>query len=202
MHESKCLDCLQQVLILVETFKNVFSSRLEKSTHKFFVVFQIVLILVLFYIALRKELTEVRPSEACKIVGWKDLPHAGGEVLQVESEKRAHQVIQWRKHQEVKLKQAEELRLIEHRREADRKKYEEYRLKKLQTGMIHLNYGRYDFHVREKQSPNDEGPPKVSFVIKTDVDGSLEAIVGCLQTYKSSEVNMVCTQLALILQTF
>jgi hypothetical protein len=39
---------------------------------------------------------------------------------------------------------------IEKKREAERKRYEEYRLKKLETGRMHLNYGRYDFHVREK----------------------------------------------------
>ena len=133
----------------------------------------------------------MKPSQACKVVGWKDLPHAGGEVLQVESEKRAHQVLHWRKEQEVKARQAEELRLIEQKREVDRKKYEELRMKRLEVGMMHLNYGRYDFHVRGKESQLEERPPKVSFVVKADVDGSLEAIVGCLNTYKSSEVEMV-----------
>jgi len=84
--------------------------------------------------------------------------------------------------------------MIELKREADRKEYEEYRLKRLETGMLHLKYGRFDFYVREKQSPTNEGPPKVSIVVKTDVDGSLDAIVGCLQTYNSNEVDMVCTK--------
>ena len=133
----------------------------------------------------------MRPSEACKVVGWKDLPHAGGEVLQVENDKRAHQVIQWRQQQENQSKQMEDLREIEKKREAERKKYEAYRMKKLETGMYHLNYGRFDFHVREKETQVDDGPPKVSFVVKADVDGSLDAIMSCLETYHSDEVNMV-----------
>ena len=143
------------------------------------------------FAAYRKELKEVKPSQACKVVGWRDLPHAGGEVLQVESEKRAHQVIHWRKEQEVKTRQVEEFRQIEVKREFDRKKYEELRMKRLEVGRVHLNYGRYDFYVRGKESQLDDGPPKVSIVVKADVDGSLEAIVGCLNTYKSSEVEIV-----------
>jgi hypothetical protein len=60
------------------------------------VFFKILTSVLVVVPATRKELKEVKPSEACKVVGWKELPHAGGEVLQVESEKRAHQVIQWR----------------------------------------------------------------------------------------------------------
>ncbi len=77
------------------------------------------------------------------------------------------------------------------KREAERKRYEEYRLKKIETGYYKPRYGNYDFHVREKESQLDDGPPKVSFVVKADVDGSLDAIVGCLNTYKSSDVEMV-----------
>ena len=145
---------------------------------------------------------EVKPSESCKVVGWKDLPHAGAEVLQVESEKRAQQVIQWRKHQESQSKQMEDLREIEKKREAERKKYEDYRMKKLDTGMRHLKYGRFDFHVREKETQLDDGPPKVSFVVKADVDGSLDAIMSCLDTYHSNEVDMVPKTTYLIVITF
>ncbi len=141
--------------------------------------------------AYRKELKEVKPSEACKVVGWKDLPHAGHEVLQVESEKRAHQVIQWRHEQEQAQKQVEDLIQIDRKREQDRKKYEELRMKKLETGMLNVRYGRFDFYVREKETLPEDGPPRVSFVIKADVDGSLDAIMGCLKTYHSKEVEMV-----------
>ncbi len=64
-------------------------------------------------------------------------------------------------------------------------------MKKIETGYYKPRYGHYDFHVREKESQLDDGPPKVSFVVKADVDGSLDAIVGCLNTYKSSDVEMV-----------
>ena len=125
------------------------------------------------------------------MVGWKDLPHAGGEVLQVESEKRAHQVIQWRHEQEQAQKQVEDLIQIDRKREHDRKKYEELRMKKLETGMLNVKYGRFDFYVREKETLPEDGPPRVSFVVKADVDGSLDAIMGCLKTYQSNEVEMV-----------
>ena len=64
-------------------------------------------------------------------------------------------------------------------------------MKKLDAGLRKLKYGRFDFYVREKETVADNGPPKVSFVVKADVDGSLDAILGCLKTYKSEEVDMV-----------
>ena len=100
-------------------------------------------------------------------------------------------MISWRQQQEAEQKQMEDLREIDKKRELDRKVYEEYRMKKLDTGLRKLRYGRYDFHVRTKETLADDGPPKVSFVVKADVDGSLDAILGCLNTYQSNEVDMV-----------
>jgi hypothetical protein len=100
-------------------------------------------------------------------------------------------VINWRKQQEQAQKQLDDLREIELKRTKDRKIYEEFRMKKLEIGMFRLKYGRYDFHVREKETEEYVGPPKVSFVVKADVDGSLDAILGCLNTYHSKEVELV-----------
>lgn len=41
-------------------------------------------------------------SEAVQIIGWREIPPAGSEVLEVESEKIAHTVVKYR---EAKLKE-------------------------------------------------------------------------------------------------
>ena len=35
-----------------------------------------------------KPVTEAPPGEAVEVIGWRDLPHAGDEVLELESEVR------------------------------------------------------------------------------------------------------------------
>ena len=54
----------------------------------------------------RKELNLAKPSDGCKVVGWKGVPVVGAEVLEVESEKRAKEVIQWRIMQEEESKKS------------------------------------------------------------------------------------------------
>ncbi len=49
-----------------------------------------------------------------------------------------------------------------------------------------MPYGWFDFHVRKKESGEDgDRGGKVPLVVKADVDGSLEAILNCLDTYDS-----------------
>ena len=48
------------------------------------------------------------PAEACRVTGWKGIPHAGDVVMQVESEKRAKEVVRWRE-QQRKLSEQENI---------------------------------------------------------------------------------------------
>lgn len=45
-----------------------------------------------------------------------------------------------------------------------------------------------DFHKRVKETAEKGDTPVVAVVVKGDVDGSVEAILSCLDTYKSEDV--------------
>ncbi|TRY61778.1 hypothetical protein TCAL_13790 [Tigriopus californicus] len=128
------------------------------------------------------------PSQAVKVSGWKELPGAGDHVYGVKSEKRAHEVITWREKQEKKVKELLDAEEIQKSREEAQEQYEEYRIQKLKAGVRKPKYMRHDFQVRRKEVEEYSGPPKVSFVIKADVDGSLEAIMNCLDLYTNEDV--------------
>lgn len=143
--------------------------------------------------ASRSELKQVGPAGACRVVGWKDLPHVGDIVMEVESEKRASEVVKWRINQRKLVEREEERMLIEEGRHADRKVYEEYRLKKLKSGHLR-GKGVFTGNQNEARAILDERlrpkENKVSIVVRCDVDGSLDAIINCLSTYKDQEVEL------------
>ena len=55
------------------------------------------------------QVQEARLSDAVQIIGWKDLPSAGDEILEVESERKAHAVIRTRENKKKQLKAFEDL---------------------------------------------------------------------------------------------
>ena len=138
----------------------------------------------------RNELKSAMPAEGCKVVGWKGVPEVGGEVLEVESEKRAREVIQWRLKQEEELKKSKDLEEINRKRELDHKHYVEYRKAKLESGMFKSKYGWNDMTRTKENIEDDDERPKVKIIIKFDVDGSKDAILSCLDTYDNEEVRL------------
>ena len=132
-----------------------------------------------------KQLTRVGPSEAAKIVGWKAVPSAGDAVDQVPNEKRSNEVIKWREKQEAKFRELKVAEVVEQKRAEDRVAYDEMRELKAKLGRRKLRIGLE--LTRVKESKEYTGPPKLPLVIKTDVDGSLEAILNCLDTYDDDE---------------
>lgn len=119
------------------------------------------------------------PSTPVEVLGWRELPSAGSEIIEVESEKRAHEVMKWRE----SVRQAEKQ---EAEREAVECKIEEH-LKIYKTQLeMRRKLGRYKLRPtgpREKEIKDRDEGPRVSVVVKGDVDGSVEAILDVLETY-------------------
>ncbi|XP_049640735.1 translation initiation factor IF-2, mitochondrial [Suncus etruscus] len=137
-----------------------------------------------------KAVSEAGPSMPVGIVGWKDLPCAGDEILEVESEARAREVIDWRMYQQEQEKNKEDLKILEEKRkehqEAHRKAREKY-------GSLHWKERSFIKYQEKKEQKILKPKEKVEresnvlpIIIKGDVDGSVEAILDIMDTYDAS----------------
>ncbi|KAJ8002401.1 hypothetical protein DPEC_G00179750 [Dallia pectoralis] len=130
-------------------------------------------------------------STAVEIVGWKQLPSAGDQILEVESEKRAREVIEWRCYKEEQDKQKEDLPAIEIKQQEHQESY-----KKDREQLAHLSWrqrksvmykaNRKLMAVRPSEKTElDELTLPV--IVKGDVDGSVEAILNILDSYDAHD---------------
>nr|XP_019575176.1 PREDICTED: translation initiation factor IF-2, mitochondrial isoform X1 [Rhinolophus sinicus]XP_019575184.1 PREDICTED: translation initiation factor IF-2, mitochondrial isoform X1 [Rhinolophus sinicus]XP_019575194.1 PREDICTED: translation initiation factor IF-2, mitochondrial isoform X1 [Rhinolophus sinicus]XP_019575202.1 PREDICTED: translation initiation factor IF-2, mitochondrial isoform X1 [Rhinolophus sinicus]XP_019575212.1 PREDICTED: translation initiation factor IF-2, mitochondrial iso len=137
-----------------------------------------------------KTINEACPSMPVGIIGWRDLPSAGDEILEVESEPRAREVVDWRKYEQEQEKNKEDLKMIEEKRkehqEAHRKAREKY-------GTLHWkerSFIKYQEKKKQKLLKPKEKAERDSnvlpIIIKGDVDGSVEAILNIMDTYDAS----------------
>lgn len=129
---------------------------------------------------------QATPSTPVQVLGWKELPSAGDVTIQVPSEKKAVEIIDWRKKQELHEKMKEDQvvidkKMLEH--------YEQYR-KQLEEKR-RLGYFKMKRKgPREKEYIDTDTGPKLSVVIKGDVDGSVEAILDVLETYGNDKCKL------------
>ncbi|KAI1896979.1 hypothetical protein AGOR_G00100490 [Albula goreensis] len=138
-----------------------------------------------------RAVSEAGPSVAVEIVGWKDLPSAGEEILQVESEQRAREVVDWRQYVEEQDRLQEDLRAIEAKQQEHLESY-----KKEREGLEHLTWRqrrlamyRANKH-RMAQRPSektDDQELRLPLIVKGDVDGSVETILNILETYDADD---------------
>jgi len=138
-----------------------------------------------------EKVRELRPSEAAKIVGWRgeSVPAAGTEVLAVESEQRAREVVDFRLAVQLRNFSEQQHTIVEEHRRQDREIYFQHRKKKLERGWVKLKYGKFG-HTRVKETETGDEKPAVNVIIKGDVDGSIEAILSCLETYQEDDVKL------------
>ncbi|XP_067629595.1 translation initiation factor IF-2, mitochondrial [Eurosta solidaginis] len=129
-----------------------------------------------------KPMTEAAPGTPVEILGWRELPLAGDIVLEVESEKNAHQVLRWREH-EAKFQKAEEA--IDEIRQKEEEHFAKYRAERdarRLAGRFRMRYGP-----RAKETTEPDATPRVSVIVKGDVHGSVEALLDVFDSYTSHD---------------
>ncbi|XP_074644008.1 uncharacterized protein LOC141900831 [Tubulanus polymorphus] len=132
-----------------------------------------------------KPIREVPPGCPVEIIGWRDLPHAGDEILQVESERKAHAVVDYRLSNIREQKAAEEQVIIDKKRREHRQIYEEELKQRHLMGFI-----RTQPKQKQKEEIETRTGPALNIVIKGDVAGSVEAILDTLDTYQSEQCHL------------
>ncbi|XP_054856714.1 translation initiation factor IF-2, mitochondrial isoform X2 [Eublepharis macularius] len=130
------------------------------------------------------------PGMPVEIVGWKEVPSAGEDILEVDSEQRAREVIDWRGYVEQQEKIKKDLEVIEAKQKEHTDSY-----KKKREGMINMTWRERQnalykakrhmcMRLKEKVTSDKN---KLPIIIKGDVDGSVEAILNILDTYDADE---------------
>ncbi|NXY10930.1 IF2M factor, partial [Pteruthius melanotis] len=134
-----------------------------------------------------KAVDAASPGIPVEIMGWKESPSAGDEILEVESEQRAQEVVAWRTYVEQQEKMKKDLEVIEAKQREHRSEYE-----KKQEKLAHLTWrqrkavlykaNKHVMLLRPKERTEmDENT--LSLIVKGDVDGSVEAILSILDSY-------------------
>ncbi|NWI95800.1 IF2M factor, partial [Pitta sordida] len=134
-----------------------------------------------------KAVDAASPGIPVEIMGWKDVPSAGDEILEVESEQRAHEVVDWRTYAEQQEKLKKDVEVIEARQKEHRVEYEQK-----QQQLAHLTWRQrkavlYKANKHQMfQRPTERreiDENTLSIIVKGDVDGSVEAILNILDSY-------------------
>ncbi|NXT64941.1 IF2M factor, partial [Chaetops frenatus] len=134
-----------------------------------------------------KAVDAASPGIPVEIMGWKESPSAGNEILEVESEQRAQEVVAWRTYVEQQEKMKKDLEVIEAKQKEHRLEYE-----KKQQQLAHLTWRQKKavlykankhlmFSRPKERTEMDENT--LSLIVKGDVDGSVEAILNILDSY-------------------
>lgn len=123
------------------------------------------------------------PGTPVEILGWRELPEAGDEIIEVESEKAASSVMRWRHAQSLKEKALNDLEAIKAKEMEHNEKYIAERTARRKLG----KYKMRRIGPRPKEYIEDNSVPRVNVIIKGDVHGSVEAILDVLETYHENE---------------
>ncbi|KAF1977036.1 translation initiation factor-like protein IF-2 [Bimuria novae-zelandiae CBS 107.79] len=123
---------------------------------------------------------EVGPGMPVEVDGWREQPIAGDEVLQATDEQQAQAVCELRVERLEREQMAIDMDAINEsrRQEAERREAEEAAVAALKEGVEPV----------EEASKAETGPELLSFIVKGDVSGSVEAVIDSISALGNGEV--------------
>ncbi|GAA5829303.1 hypothetical protein JCM3766R1_001052 [Sporobolomyces carnicolor] len=140
-----------------------------------------------------KAATSALPGQPVEVTGWKELPAAGDLVLEAKTEDEAKKAVQNRLRRKEQEKMWSDVEVINEKQRKDqevllkRREEEEKAKAKGLRGNAVIHAG--DAAVEELQEGND-GVKELLLVIKADVSGTVEAVVGALENIGNKEAKV------------
>lgn len=126
------------------------------------------------------EIDEAPPGTPVEILGWKDLPAAGDQVLQAPDEGRAKDAVEYREGLAEREKDAAAQEVVSEARRAlqEKRAREKAATEKGGSGVV----------VPEALPEEEDGTRMVNFVVKGDLHGSVEAVCAAILELGNHEV--------------
>lgn len=132
-----------------------------------------------------KPVKQAGPSTPVQIWGWKELPHAGDQILEAKSEQVCRKVIQNRESRRKQIQAAKDIETINEKRQEEVKELQrQERINELKMAGLDPS---------ELMGADEDGAKQetVKYIIKSDVFGSAEAIKESIDGLGNEEVKAV-----------
>ncbi|KAI9494750.1 hypothetical protein BDB00DRAFT_816915 [Zychaea mexicana] len=150
---------------------------------------------------------EALPGTPIKVIGWKEVPTAGDEMLQALDEGTAKTVVDNRKARQQRDQQLKDLQVINDKRRQQREQLEQERLieREYKKEMYMFHKGLIDtppeslgkrLSAIQSSLQEDESAEKKEdileyrAVVKGDVSGTVEAVVDCLNGLRNKQIQV------------
>ncbi|KAI9317944.1 hypothetical protein BX666DRAFT_1933144 [Dichotomocladium elegans] len=150
---------------------------------------------------------EALPGTPVKVIGWKDVPMAGDEMLQAADEATAKTVVDNRRARHQREQQLQDLEVINEKRRHQRELLEQERMieKEYKKEMYMFQQGMRDTPpeslgkrlsaIQASLQEEQQGGPKEAVlefkaVVKGDVSGTVEAVVDSLAGLKNKQIQV------------
>lgn len=134
---------------------------------------------------------EAGPGTPVSVTGWRDVPIAGDQLLEAPSESKAKMCIDNRQRDEERKELAADAEVINIRRQEDRLRLEAERAEVASAKESGLNVQQALYAARKAAADAaDTGRKELRLIIKADVSGTVEAVVGSLSSIGNKEAGV------------
>ncbi|KAI8992656.1 hypothetical protein BDB01DRAFT_779197 [Pilobolus umbonatus] len=154
-----------------------------------------------------KPVKAATPGTPVKVIGWKDVPSAGDEMLEATDENIAKTVVDNRLARQQREQQLRDLEIINSKRRAQREQLEQERLAEkaykkemymYQRGMTEAlpeslgkRLSSIQSALKEEEGEDSEKDRlELRAVVKGDVSGTVEAVVDCLAGLQNKQIKV------------